>query len=191
MSNFDETIKKYYSSMSLPAEKVETILANSLRGRKSLFSRYYKFAGIAALLLIGFIGLHLQLHKATMTERLLAEIAMNHQKRLNVEVSTDQYEVLQEKLNRLDFSIFPVKSELIVNYTLLGGRYCSIHGGLAVQLKVREKASGEFMTLYVTKLTDKLEDITPLDAEFDGVRIRLWKEDNRVLALAKDAESSS
>jgi hypothetical protein len=190
MSNFDETIKRYYSSMSLPAEKVETILANSVRARKSLFSRYYKFAGVAALLIIGFIGLHLQLHKATMTERLLAEIAMNHQKRLNVEVSTDQYEVVQEKLNRLDFSILPVKSELIVNYTLLGGRYCSIHGGLAVQLKVREKASGDFMTLYVTKLTDKLEDITPLDAEFDGVRIRLWKEDHRLLAIAGDKEAS-
>jgi len=186
MSNFDETIKRYYSSMSLPAEKVETILANSIRGRKSLFSRYYKFAGVAALLLIGFIGLHLQLHKATMTERLLAEIAMNHQERLNVEVSTDKYEVVQEKLNRLDFSILPVKSELIVNYTLLGGRYCSIHGGLAVQMKVREKASGEFMTLYVTKLTDKLEDITPLAAEFDGVRIRLWKEDDRFFSLASD-----
>lgn len=191
MSNFDESIKRYYSSMSLPAEKVESILADSIRGRKSLFSRYYKFAGVAALLLIGFIGLHLQLHKATMTERLLAEIAMNHQKQLDLEVSTDQYEVVQEKLNRLDFSILPVKSEPIMNYTLLGGRYCSIHGGLAVQLKAREKASGEFVTLYVTKLTDQLEEITPLDAEFDGVRIQLWKEDNRVLALAKDAESSS
>jgi hypothetical protein len=46
------------------------------------------------------------------------------------------------------------------------------------------------MTLYVTKLTDKLEDITPLDAEFDGVRIRLWKEDHRLLAIAGDKEAS-
>ena len=186
MSNFDETIKRYYSSKSLSAAKVEAILAKSTRSRRSLFTRYYKFVGVAALLLIGFIGLHQKLNQAMMSESVLAEIAMNHQKRLNVEVISDQYPVVQEKLDQLDFSILPVKSELIMNYTLLGGRYCSIHGGLAVQLKVREKASGEFMTLYVTKLTDKLEDITPLDAEFDGVGIRLWKEDDRFFGLASD-----
>lgn len=186
MSNFDETIKRYYSSKSLSAAKVEAILAKSTRSRRSLFTRYYKFVGVAALLLIGFVGLHQKLNQATMSERVLAEIAMNHQKRLKVEVISDQYPVVQEKLGQLDFSILPVKSELIMNYTLLGGRYCSIHGGLAVQLKVREKASGEFMTLYVTKLTDKLEDITPLDAEFDGVGIRLWKEDDRFFGLASD-----
>jgi hypothetical protein len=188
MSNFEETIRRYYSSKSLPAEKVETILANSTRSRRRFFPPYYKFVGMTVLLLIGFIGLYLHLHKATMIENVLAEMAMNHQERLKVEVTSDRYQVVQEKLGELDFSILPLKSEFLMNYTLLGGRYCSIHGGLAVQLKVQDKASGELLTLYVTKLTAELENITPLDAEFAGLRIRLWKEDDRLFGLAGDQE---
>ncbi len=184
MRNFNETIKEYYSGKLLPTEKVEAILLKSTGLRKSLFSRYYQFAGVAAVLLIVFAGLYWQFNQATITQGVLAEIAMNHHKRLDVEVASDQYQVVQEKLDRLDFSIFPDRRDLIENYTLVGGRYCSIHGGLAAQLKVRDKISGELLTLYVTKLTDELEGITPLNAEFDGVQIRLWKENGRFFALA-------
>lgn len=184
MRNFDETIKKYYSGKLLPAEKVEAILLKSAGLRKSLFGRYYQLAGMAAVLLIVFAGLYWQLNQTTITQGVLTEIAMNHHKRLNVEVASDQYQVVQEKLDRLDFSIFPDRKDLIDNYTLIGGRYCSIHGGLAAQLKVRDKVSGELLTLYVTKLTDELEGITPLNTELDGVQIRLWKENGRFFALA-------
>ncbi len=184
MNSFDEIIKKYYADKSLSEEKVESILARSAGKRTTLFIRYYKFAGVAAILLIAFVGLHLQLNRATVTEGVLAEIAMNHLKRLNVEVTSDQYQVVQKNLDRIDFAIRPVGRELIENYILVGGRYCSINGGLAAQLKVRDKLSGALMTLYVTRLTDELAGITSLDTDYNGVQIQLWKENGRFFALA-------
>jgi anti-sigma factor RsiW len=121
-----------------------------------------------------------------MTERVLAEISMNHHKRLEVEVASDQYQVVQAGLGQLDFPILPTRKELLKNYALVGGRYCSVQGGLAAQLKVRDRVSGELLTLYVTHLTDELERIDPLDANFDGVHIRLWQENGRFFALARD-----
>ena len=126
MNNFDDIVRKYYSSKTLSAEKVEDILSKSTRSRKVSFTRSYQLAGLAVALLIGFVFLHQRLNQATMTERVMAEIAMNHQEQLSLEVTSDQYQVVQEKLSRLDFSILPDKSDMTHNYTLVGGRYCSI-----------------------------------------------------------------
>ncbi len=186
MKDFDETIHKFYSGKSLSPDSVSAILSKSSTLRKSLLRRYYTLAAVAAVLLIVFIGLHQQLNRATMAHGVLAEVAMNHLKGLNVEVASNQYEVVREKLDRLDFPILPGRKELIESYTLLGGRYCSIHGGLAAQLKLRDKNTGQLLTLYVTKLTKKLGGLTPLDAERDGVPIRLWQENGRFFALAGD-----
>jgi len=184
MNNLDETIGKYYRNKSLSPEKVDLILSRTRAYQKKSLGRYYKFAAMAAVLLIGLIGFHQNLNRSNLTERVLAEVAMNHLKQLNVEVASDRYEVIEKELDRLDFSISPVKSYLPEKHTLIGGRYCSIHGGLAAQLKVRDTITGEIVTVYVTKLTEALEDLTPLDTDFDGVRIRFRKENGRFLAIA-------
>jgi hypothetical protein len=190
MNNFDDIVRKYYSSKTLSAEKVEDVLSKSTRSRKVSFTRSYQLAGLAVALLIGFVFLHQRLNQATMTERVMAEIAMNHQEQLSLEVTSDQYQVVQEKLSRLDFSILPDKSDMTQNYTLVGGRYCSIHGELAVQLKLQDKTSGKLISLYVTNLTDELKDMTPLDADLSGVNIQFWKQNGRFFASASDREVS-
>jgi len=69
---------------------------------------------------------------------------------------------------------------------LIGGRYCSIQGGLAAQLKVRSKASGKVATLYVTTLTDKLQRIKGQRVVQDNVDIHLWQQQGRFFGLATD-----
>jgi len=141
-------------------------------------------AGIAAVLLIAFVGIHTHLEREGLTARVVAEIAMNHRKDLGVEIASDQFQVVQEKLDKLDFPILPARQELIRNYALVGGRYCSIQGALAAQLKIRDRISGELLTLYVTPLTGELEGIGELAEEVDGVHVRMWRENGRFFGLA-------
>lgn len=184
MSDFDQIVKRYYADKKLPPERLEAILQQG-SGRPGL-ARYYKWAGVAAVLLIGFFGVHRQLEHQTLTEGVLAEIAMNHRKQLGVEVASDQYQVVQAKLDRLDFPILPAKEGLLANYRLVGGRYCSIRGELAALLKVRDRMSGAVFTLYVTPLTEALEPMVPLEQNYDQVSIRLWRDNGRFFALAGD-----
>jgi anti-sigma factor RsiW len=135
-------------------------------------------------LLIAFVGLQNHLESSALKERVLAEVAMNHRKQLDVEFVADQYLQLQQELDRLDFSIVPKGSALTRNYRLVGGRYCSIQGQLAAQLKVEDKMSGEWLTLYIAPLNDELQRLSSSDQTHSGVYIRLWQEDERFFALA-------
>ena len=69
-------------------------------------------------------------------------------------------------------------------YTLVGGRYCSIHNKLAAQLRVRENATGEMHTLYITELTDELRALRETTRPSDGIQVRLWNEGECFFGLA-------
>jgi anti-sigma factor RsiW len=183
MDSLDRGIEKYYESKALPDQRVEAILELG-RDRRGGRIWIHRMAGIAAVLFIAFMGIHTHLEREGLTARVVAEIAMNHRKDLGVEVASDQFQVVQEKLDRLDFPILPARQGLIRNYALVGGRYCSIQGGLAAQLKIRDKISGELLTLYITPLTDELEGIGELVEELDGVQVRMWEENGRFFGLA-------
>jgi len=68
----------------------------------------------------------------------------------------------------------------------MGGRYCSVPGYFAAQLKVRNKKDGRILTLYVTKLNPELEKLYPDSYLQDNTEIRLWESDGILYALASD-----
>ena len=88
-------------------------------------------------------------------------------------------------MDRLDFKLAPIK-DLPGKFSLLGGRYCSIQGKLAAQLKVKDIVSGNIATLYVTTSTDKLEKIANQQVVFDNVTIRMWQDGKNFYGLATD-----
>ena len=69
-------------------------------------------------------------------------------------------------------------------FDLLGGRYCSIQGGLAAQIKVRDTTDGRIHTLYATQMTPALEKIGAREDVRDEVRITLWSEGDVFFGLA-------
>ncbi|MCY4431585.1 MAG: hypothetical protein OXC11_14500, partial [Rhodospirillales bacterium] len=66
----------------------------------------------------------------------------------------------------------------------LGGRYCSIQGGLAAQLKLRDRGSGELYTLYANSLTPDLEADADTDIVYDYVGLTLGHRRDVFFALA-------
>lgn len=176
-------IKKYYSSKKLSDEKVDLLL--SRRRSHNLIGTFGKLA-IAALLILGFIFTITQFQGTGIEDRIVKEIAMNHSKELNIEFPTNDLNSLQAKLDKLDFPLAKADGFIKENYELMGGRYCSIQGNLAAQLKIKNKATNNIDTLYITNLNNELSDVKPTSVNVEGVNIEVWHENGLLYGKASD-----
>jgi len=189
MTDLERLIKDYYDEAELPDSRVDAILAGA--PPRSTPSRvwYMRITAMAATLLVGFGFLHFYLTERDTATRVFAEIAMNHQKQLAVEVTASTFADIGQALERLEFAV-PRPERLLEGFELIGGRYCSIHGNLAAQLKLRDRDSDAVHTLYVTGLTPDLVNVADGTARHDGVEITLWHENDIFFGLASDAPQS-
>lgn len=81
-------------------------------------------------------------------------------------------------------------SHLIAGAELLGGRYCSIQGGIAAQLRPRD-AQGHIQTLYQTRydaarlgpVPDLAKGESPVRLMARGVVVRIWRDGGVLFAL--------
>ena len=175
MSKIEENLKKYFLSKSLPDEKVDLLLSGETRTGKS-FANYFKYAAAVVIIFALFFG-YFQFEGNELEMRVAKEIAMNHNKQLAVEYSSDNLSDLGNKLNKLDFKLANAASGIPGDYELIGGRYCSIQGNLAAQLKIENLESNKVETLYISEINGELEKIRPTDVNMEGVNIRIWKKD--------------
>ena len=67
-----------------------------------------------------------------------------------LEIETSSIQDIRDYFTQLDF--LPIESGIVQKNTkeLLGGRYCSIQGVTATQLRLKDKSSGQVQTLYQT-----------------------------------------
>ncbi len=146
------------------------------------------YLAIAASLLLVFLGSGVfmlqQKNDSTDPYWLVAkEIAVNHNKHLTIEFPTGNYRELNRLMDKLDFSGVISKRLAPGEYRLLGGRYCSIQGQLALQLKLQDRA-GNLYTLYQAPLNKMLSGIQQGEQLIDGLRVTLWREAGLLLGLA-------
>jgi len=190
------SLKEYYQHKSLSADSVEHLLAqiNAEKPVNSLVIPWLRrpvvgLAWVASLLVVVMVVqffYYQQSHQSNLTALVLEEIAMNHNKKLDAEYVETRPEILRVAMQRLDFPLnLPVDVQR--DFQLVGGRYCSIQGGLAAQLKVRNRVSGAVSTLYVTELTEKLARIREQHVLQGSVNIHLWQQQGRFFGLATDA----
>ncbi len=189
MSDLDKLVRDYYGDQSLSDGRITEILNAAQRPpRQATPNRvwYVRLSAVAAALLLGFAVFHTYSHMRVTTQGVLAEIAMNHGKSLAVEFETDAFADLQTALDRLDFVIEP-PAHVLSGYQLIGGRYCSIQGGIAAQVKLRDTATGVVDTLYATRLTPALTKVGEQTTRRDNVTITLWRADDVFYGLARSA----
>ena len=115
---------------------------------------------------------------------ILREVALNHRKNLAIEFSGIGYPRLREQMVDLDFSLRPPRRQFMLGeLRMLGGRYCSIQGRMAAQIKLEDQY-GRVLTLYQTSFGEHFEGLPELQRELDGIQIRVWREDDLLFALA-------
>ncbi|MEM8930348.1 MAG: hypothetical protein AAGE94_04205 [Acidobacteriota bacterium] len=177
----DEQVRAYYRDQALAPDRAREILDRARDHQRR--RRRRTLVAIAAVLLIacGAVLLRGVLADRALGDRVAAEVAMNHKKDLDVEITAGSYPELGAALDKLTFALEAPRR--LAGHELIGGRYCSIQAQLAAQLKVRSP-DGDTTTLYVTELTTALADLPGTRRELDGIAIELWSEDGLLYALA-------
>ncbi len=168
-------------------ERLTTMEAAARPQRASWMRRSNRFllvaAGLAASVAAPWIAL-LDRDTGAIVRSIASEIAMNHNKGLDVEFETASYADLRRIMDRLDFSLVEPGRVGAGSLRLVGARYCSIRGQLAAQLRL-ETDSGESRTFYQTTLTDDLKGLEWTGTLYDGLTIELWQEGGVFLGMAR------
>ena len=121
---------------------------------------------------------------ADLTDEVASEIAKNHNKQLAMEIKSGDYHEVQTELDRIPFSLKLPEKEVRSEFTLVGGRYCSIQTELAAQLRLSDNDTGAPCTLYIAKLTDSLRKLKPTTRTVKGVKVKIWSDGQRFFGLA-------
>jgi len=177
MNPIDTQIKEYYQKQTLPEEQLAALRPpeDSPAPRPWLLP----FAAAAAVVLAIFLWKPADLPQAVATE-----IAKNHNAHHPMEFRSSEYPKIAAALDRLQFPLMPPDEEFRQRYTLVGGRYCSIQNKQAAQLRVRENATGQMHTLYITSLTDELRALPETTRTSAGIQVRLWNDGECFFGLA-------
>ncbi len=131
----------------------------------------------------------------SLPEKIAREVARNHLKMKPMELESSSMTEVGHFFTRLDFN--PITSQVfpIGEDRLLGGRYCSIQGITAAQLRYRD-AQGQPVTLYETAYDPQqfstLPDVDkggqPLVLYAKGLKMAIWVEKD-VLFVSAQAPS--
>jgi len=171
--------------------KLQALETNALPGNKShnKFSMFSYAAVLALCAVLVFFGLGEYKNQQTMYA-IAQEVSQNHLKFKPLEVADKNLLKVVSYFDKLDFN--PINSALVkgLNTQLLGGRYCSIQGNIAAQLRLQQN-NGSMATLFETKYNDDdfmfLPDINkgaePVSQIVDGQTVTLWIEHGVVMAL--------
>ena len=182
-------LKSFYSAKSLPPVRVDYLIQAKTQALRS--GRRWQAIILMPITALGTVcavcllfGLRQEQQRATQ-RAVVAEVVMNYEKHSPMQVLSSHYSDVQAALNRLDFSIMPASARILEAYRLVGGRYCSIQGVPAAQLRVQEIRSGKQCTLYAVKAVGTLHDVNSAIDRLDGVRVEVWRQDNVLFALAE------
>jgi len=185
MKNLEQELKNYYRSKRLASDRITAIQSSVHQIDRTRHRVFYLIPLTTIVLLV--IGIGLWLHMDTdgnLTKQIVAEIGYNHQQHGALIVESDRYGVVQAALSELDFPVRPQRNELVQDFTLIGGKYCSIRNSRAAQLKLSHNNSGIIYTLYVLPMTDDIKDVEAGVYETNSVKVELWTDQLLLYGLA-------
>ena len=118
---------------------------------------------------------------------LATEIAYHHNKQMVMEVESSSLEEVKAYLTKLDFSLIESKRFPATKWELVGGRYCSLKGNIAAQLRIRNKKTGETWTFYQLLFPQSIAGFDGTFEDFEqGVKVEIWKERGLLLGTAQN-----
>ena len=193
-TEFVEQQDKCTNSVNVPADRanngvIQRIVRFLLFGQVAGSNSYrYAFQITAGLLLMLSLALTLKwFNQPSLSQQIMDEIAYNHQQRMPIEVASASLAEVRNYLNKLNFPLIASNTLAKPNWQLLGGRYCSINGKIAAQLKLKNLSDNNVYTLYQAAIDGELEQIVG-DARttkmIDGVGVSIWQEKGLLLGLA-------
>lgn len=180
----------YYQSQQLNQKKLDRLieLSDSIVSEKSNKVNWHTIAA-ALIVTVAIIFTAQQFKTSNNVSQLVPqEIALNHSKQLALEFKANSYQSLNSMMHKLDFKLLPSTNTHLKGLNIVGGRYCSIQGNLAAQIRLTDQ-NGKLYTLYQTPLTSALT--AALNTEktdtylADSIEISQWQENTLFFGLAR------
>jgi hypothetical protein len=179
-TNFKEQLNSHYLEQHLSVAQLQKLQQLKSSRKKSNSHRY--IASTCALVCISILYLSF-FHSHD--NHISKQIAYNHSIKLQMEVLSPDYKIVQNHLSKLGFKLVSSAKIDTKEWKLIGGRYCNINGKVAAQLKVHHAKTDSEYTFYQAKLSaDDIDQITDNEIYVDGVKVRLWREKGLLMGLA-------
>jgi len=159
---------------------------------------HFAIAGSVAAFLLAFFLVPMIVEQGDVRERIAMEVAKNHIKLKPLEVETRSIKGIRDYFEKLDF--VPISSNLVnqSGLELIGGRYCSLQGITAAQLRVIKPGNSDVQTLYQTEYRKDVFKNIPVMEEGDdpveifvkGIKVKIWVEKGLLFALTELPDNS-
>jgi hypothetical protein len=180
---------------------MQQMVLDSGNGPDGKLRRHWpQVAAVCAALVLGIvlIGQSFLLPQPDYSREIALEVVQNHIKLKPLDVAANSMSEIQGFFTQLDFS--PVNSDVLkTRFTLpersmLGGRYCSIKGITAAQLRYRQ-SDNALSTLYEVAYDKKIFGPMPRiglgeppsELLLKGLRVSLWVEKGLLMVLVTEA----
>ena len=136
--------------------------------------------------------------KPSMPQLIANEVIKNHLNLKPLEVNTNNIDGLIHYFTRVDFLLRPSREVAGFTDNLIGGRYCSLQGITAAQLRLKSRDKHTLDTLYQTEyrtevfgpLPDIDQQQTPLLVWARGIKVRIWVEKGILFAVTDVAATT-
>lgn len=213
--SFKHSVKENLDSVSLDEQQLAQLMAmqeryvykpapRKKRRKYRAWFPWYKIMGVSVLSVFGVVVMltmtgvlnfdrsysaWLQ-QPPSIIQRIADEVASNHLKMKPLQVEATEMATVQNYFNQLSFA--PEHTQSFANNTqiaLAGGRYCSIQGTKAAQLRYKDTATGAYITLfeaaYSAELFNELPHIdrgeAPVVTYTKGIKVSMWVEKGIVM----------
>lgn len=190
-----QSVREHIEKNSLTDDQLKNFAAMSGRmqtenyQKKSIYP--FAIAGAIVAFVLAFILSPYVIERGDVHERIALEVVTNHMRLKPLEIETSYIGDIRDYFNELSF--LPVNSQLVgsAGLELLGGRYCSLQGVTAAQLRVKEQGSDTVQTLYQAEYRKEIfknmplleEGGVPVDIYAKGIKVKIWVEKGVLFAL--------
>jgi len=131
-------------------------------------------------------------------ERIAHEVLTNHLHIKPLDVETDSLRRIEIFLERLDFKLLASAQLAQDGLILIGGRYCTIQGKIAAQLRFKTPDGGtvtHYQAAYDARRFGALPDAgrgePPIVVNEHGYQIKIWREAGLVMVTARPGSAIS
>ena len=144
---------------------------------------------------LGVMGINQYQHEHRV-ELIIAEVVKNHGNLKPLEVNASNFNQVVSYFDQLSF--LPSFSQVLgisdqIESRLIGGRYCSIQGITAAQLRMQNE-QGQYSTLFQTQDAEAFEMIPdihlghdPIVAYSKGYQVSMWREKGLLMVMVEPA----
>lgn len=185
------SVIEHLESVQLDEHRLQALLRLQRQPTKTvpLYRKAMPLALAAGLLIVFALSWHLR-DPPDLLRAIAEEAVMNHLMDRPLEVRGASIAAVEAYFDRLDFRL--VESKWVSDKTrLLGGRYCSIRGVTAAQLRHRDRA-GATTTLYQVPHEPAImgglpaAGDKPYTLQVRGLHVDLWVERGLLFALTRE-----